>query len=412
MKKLLMIFTLALVTFSVVAAAEGQAATPSSSGGASTGLTPNYALGDVTAIDASNKQIRVKTKVGEVTVLLDDNTKYLRAVPGETTLKNATPITLAEIGIGDRVMARGKVAEDQKSVPARQVIVMSKAAITRKQEHDREEWQRRGIAGTITALNPEAKEITVLVRSREGAQPVIIGAGGNIVFRRYAPDSVKFSDAKASSFSELKVGDQLRALGERSADGTRFAPEEIVSGSFRTVAGTVTAVDTATGEVKINDLQSKHPLTILINQDSMLRRFPAEFGARMGMRAQGGGTGGPGAGPPSQEGERRRPAAGAGAGAEGSRPRMGGGGGFDIERFIERMPELTVAELKPGDMIIVSSTSGADPSRLTAIKLVAGIEPLMRMWQARQGGQGRPSGAPGISTGLPGGLADLGIGLP
>ena len=411
MKKLLMIFTLALVTFSAVAAAEGQTATPSASGGASTGLTPNYALGDVTAIDASNKQIRVKTKVGEVTVLLDDNTKYLRAVPGETTLKNATPITLAEIGIGDRVMARGKVAEDQKSVPARQVIVMSKAAITRKQEHDREEWQRRGIAGTITALNPEAKEITVLVRSREGAQPVIVGAGGNVVFRRYAPDSVKFSNAKASSFSELKVGDQLRALGERSADGTRFAPEEIVSGSFRTVAGTVTAVDTATGEVKINDLQSKHPLTILINQDSMLRRFPAEFGARMGMRAQGGGTGGPGAGPPSQEGERRRPAAGAGAGAEGSRPRMGGGGGFDIERFIERMPELTVAELKPGDMIIVSSTSGADPSRLTAIKLVAGIEPLMRMWQARQG-QGRPSAAPGISTGLPGGLADLGIGLP
>lgn len=398
MKKLLLIFTSALFAFGVVAAAEGQTAKPS--GDTSTGLTPNYALGDVTAVDASNKQIRVKTKVGEVTVLLNDSTKYLRAVPGETTLKNATPITLADIGIGDRVMARGKVAEDQKSVPARQVIVMSKAAIARKQEHDREEWQRRGIAGTVTALNPEAKEITVLVRSREGAQPVIIGAGGNVVFRRYAPDSVKFNDAKASSFSELVVGDQLRALGERSADGTRFAPEEIVSGSFRTIAGTVTAVDTATGEVKVNDLQSKRPLTIITNQDSMLRRFPAEFGA--GMR------GPDGAGSPSPEGGRRRTA---GAGAEGPRPRVGGGGGFDIERFIERMPELTVAGLKPGDMIIVSSTSGADPSRLTAIKLVAGVEPLMRMWQARQG-QGRPSAAPGISTGLPGGLPELGIGLP
>ncbi len=398
MKKLLLIFTSALFAFGVVAAAEGQTAKPS--GDTSTGLTPNYALGDVTAVDASNKQIRVKTKVGEVTVLLNDSTKYLRAVPGETTLKNATPITLADIGIGDRVMARGKVAEDQKSVPARQVIVMSKAAIARKQEHDREEWQRRGIAGTVTALNPEAKEITVLVRSREGAQPVIIGAGGNVVFRRYAPDSVKFNDAKASSFSELVVGDQLRALGERSADGTRFAPEEIVSGSFRTIAGTVTAVDTATGEVKVNDLQSKRPLTIVTNQDSMLRRFPAEFGA--GMR------GPDGAGSPSPEGGRRRTA---GAGAEGPRPRVGGGGGFDIERFIERMPELTVAGLKPGDMIIVSSTSGADPSRLTAIKLVAGVEPLMRMWQARQG-QGRPSAAPGISTGLPGGLPELGIGLP
>jgi NADPH-dependent curcumin reductase CurA len=77
--------------------------------------------------------------------------------------------------------------------------------------------------------------------------------------------------------------------------------------------------------------------------------------------------------------------------------------------MLERMPQTTLAELKAGDMIVVSSTSGADPTRLTAIALVAGIDAIINAMPA--GGPSRPNIGGGQDLGLPGGI-DLGIGLP
>ena len=89
---------------------------------------------------------------------------------------------------------------------------------------------------------------------------------------------------------------------------------------------------------------------------------------------------------------------------------MMGGGPFDLQEMLERQPPITVAELNAGDMIVVSTTSGRNDRRVTAIALVAGIEPLIQLQQARQrSGAPRPAGDD--SLGLPGGL-DLGIGLP
>ena len=388
------ILVLVLCAFSAGATASAQTQTPSTTSTEIPDITPNYALGEVTAIDAGGKRLTVKTKSADVTVLLDESTDYKRVPPGETSLKNAEAITLADVGIGDRVMARGKVAEDRKSVPARQVIVMSKAAIAQKQERDREEWRRRGIAGVVEALNPQAKEITVTTRSPEGPKPVVIPVTDKVKLRRYAPDSVKFSDAKPSSWAELKVGDQLRAKGDKSADGTQFAAEEIVTGDFRTIGGTVTAISAEANEIKINDIETKQPLTIVVSKDSLLKRLAPEFMERMTQRMQGGGPGGS-VTPPQGSGP---------SGAGGSAARPGMGGGFDLQRIIENLPEVKVADLKPGEMVLISSTAGADPSRVTAITLVSGVEPLFSMIQARQGGQSnRP---PNLGT------INLGIGLP
>jgi hypothetical protein len=273
---------------------------------------------------------------------------------------------------------------------------MTKADIAKKQDAERSEWRRRGILGVITVLKPDTKEITISHRSMGGTQAVVIPVTDKVELRRYAPDSIKFSDAKPSSFTELKVGDQLRALGERNAEGTQFTPEKIVTGSFRMAAGAVTAVDAATGEIKINDMQTKQPLTIVIKQDAVLRKFPP-MGEMGGMMVRPGGPGG-------------QPAAGGqgagGAGGPGPRP---GGGGFNINDMLERLPTVTIADVKVGDTIIVSSTQGADPSRLTAISLVTGADTLLNMVAARQqaGGQGAPNPAAGLGTNI-----NFGIGLP
>ena len=109
----------------------------------------------------------------------------------------------------------------------------------------------------------------------------MIAAGGDTKFRRYAPDSVRFSDAQPGVFADLKVGDQLRALGTKSTDGTRFTPEEIVTGSFQTISGTITEIDAEKKEIKIKDLQSQQAVTIAVSKDSSMRRLTPEMIAAM-----------------------------------------------------------------------------------------------------------------------------------
>jgi hypothetical protein len=397
-----------------------------------TSITPNRVIGDVTDINQATMSITLKVDgapASAVTAVLNDKTIYYRAksdILSRAATATISPadlekISLSEVGTGDRVVVLGKVSEDQKSVPARILIVATKADLAQKQERDREEWRRRGLVGTVSALNPETKEITLQLRSFMGQQTINIAAGGEKVkFRRYAPGSVKFDDAKPSSLSEIKVGDQLRAKGDKSEDGGRFTAEEIVTGTFRSIRGAVESVNAEAGEITVKDMVTGKTVTISISKDSMVRRIPAEFAERLAMRGQrGSGGGGAGAGasgeagneqqrPPRGEGgEGRRRPEGAGAEGMGGRRRMGGGA--DLQEMLERMPAATVAELKPGEMVIVSSTAGADPARATAIALVTGVDALLRApaRQTRTGGGGQ-----GTSLGLPSGALDIGIGAP
>ena len=378
-------------------------------------ITGTRVYGKVAEVNGPAGQMTVKTDAGSVvTVKLSEKTTYERMPPGETDRTKAVKITLTDISVGDGLYARGRVTEDHKSVPAQQVVIVSQSDIAKKQDKERAEWRQRGILGIISALNPASKEITITFRSMMGPQPVVIPVTDKIKMLRYAPDSIRFSDAKLSTLAELKVGDQLRALGERSADGTHFTAEKVVTGSFRTIGGLVTAIDAATGEVKINDLQTKKPLTVVIKQDAVLRRFPPDIGMMMAMGGGGGrGPGGPGAaGTPPATGAQGNPSAqpggrpqGAGAGP-GNGPR---GGGMNIQAMLEQLPTISLADLKVGDTIIVSSTTGADPSRLTAITLVTGADTLLNLLAARQQQAGQPAGAsPGAGGGGGAGIGFFG----
>ncbi|HEV8186414.1 MAG TPA: hypothetical protein VGP83_01620 [Pyrinomonadaceae bacterium] len=366
-------------------------------------IAAKHAIGEIKTIDAAAKQLTIKTDAGSVvTVTLSDKTTYKKLAPGEKSLTNATDLTFADLGEGDRVMARGTVSDDHKSVPALQIIVMTKGDLARKQEAERLEWRRRGILGVITALKPDTHEITISNRTMAGTQAVVIPVGDKTEMRRYAPDSIRFADAKPSNFSELKVGDQLRALGDRTEDPLRFNPQKVVTGAFRTVGGVVSSVDPTTGEIHIKELEKKNPLTIVIKQDAVLRRFPSEMGMMGGMGRPGGGApGGGGAAPAGGSAQGQQRPAGGGPGG-GGRP------GFNINDMLERLPTISIADVKVGDTIIVSSTQGVDPTRLTAISLVAGADTLLAMLAPRPAaGQ-----APNPAAGLGGSGISFGIGLP
>ena len=374
-------------------------------------------LGEVTAIDPANKKISVKAETGQaVTVSVDDKTLYRRIPPGETNVEKAAVISFADIAVGDRVLARGKF--DAGVIQTRILLVVSRTELARSEEQSRAEWQSRGISGTIAGLDPATKEITVKARTAMGAVPIRVTASGDGVrFKRYAPNSTRYRDAVPSSFDQLKVGDQIRALGERSQDGTNFKPEEIVAGSFRMTGGIITAVNPSTGEITIKDIKTQQPLTVVIGKDSVLRHLPGELLARMEESMQSTETpqttqtadgwtvqeirvmtpNGPGIrriyippagqqGTPMPRNAERLP-----EGAdirkvrlpEGATPSLTQGvtsANVDYQEAIEKLPPITIADLKPGDGIIVLSASGGDPSRVTAITLAAGVEEFLK-WQ-------------------------------
>jgi Cu/Ag efflux protein CusF len=405
---------LAILIATIVSALNAPAQTPQPSPAApGSGFT--NVNGEVKSIDATAKQVIVRADSGTLsTVNLSEKAQYFRVAPGEKSLTNATSITLADVGEGDRVLAQGRSSADGKSLSGLRLVVMTKADIAKKHDQERADWRRRGVLGMVTSINTAAKEVTITSRTLMGtSQSVIIPITDKVMIRRYPPDSIpKFSEAKPSSFEELKAGDQVRALGDKSADGTHLTAEEVVFGSFRLVGGTVTAIDAATGEVKISDLKSKQPLTIVIKSDSVMRRVPENFGAMLGG---GGMSAGPGAPPrgsvapgPAQgqgQGQSQGQGQGQAARAQGSQGQGGGAGGpqgggmrmgggnMTMAEMLDRLPIISINELKVGDVVIMSSIKGADPTRITAISLVTGVEPLLTMMAARQqaGGQPRPA---------------------
>jgi hypothetical protein len=335
-------------------------------------------VGEVTGVDATAKQFKIKGDDGLTYIVsFDDSTSYLRMPLGEKDLKKAEKISLSDITAGDRLLARGSGAQEAKPAPAKTVVIMTKADVVKKQEHDRTEWQRRGVAGTITVVNASTKEITINTHGRD-AKTVVIDASGS-GFRRYAPDSVKFADAKSSSIAELQPGDTVRALGDKNEDGTRFKAEELVSGSFQTIAAMVVSADPGTGEVRVTDLQTKKPVTVKVNQSSMLRRLDERTAAFLARRMRGDAAGAGAANGAPAEGRGRGPggpAEGGGAGGLGGRGNFGGGGG-DLQQVLDRSPQLSLAELKKGDALIISSSTTSDGSAITAMSLVAGVEPFL-----------------------------------
>ena len=85
---------------------------------------------------------------------------------------------------------------------------------------------------------------------------------------------------------------------------------------------------------------------------------------------------------------------------------------FNIQEMMERLPTVALADVKLGEMIVVSSTKGADPTRLTAISLLSGAEPLLTMIAASQPQQASGQSAPNPAGGLGNSGIQFGIGLP
>jgi hypothetical protein len=339
---------------------------------------PKFIVGAVDGFKVESAEIRVKQDGGEgVTVKVTSGTQVLRVAPGEKDLKKAEPIKITDIASGDKVL----VNLMPEAFEARRIVVMSSADIAKRNEADSLDWNKRGVAGIVAAKS--GNEITLRKRSMQGELKLTVIVTDATEYRRYAPDSVKFADARKSAMAEISVGDQLRARGQKSDDGLKVTAEEIVFGTFVTKAGPITAVNVEAREITVKDLTTGKPLAIKLTGDSQVKKLP-DFA---GMAPPGGAPGGN-----AVIASATRPA----------RPAP------DLTQMLERIPPSKFEDLKVGETIVVSSTKGASNDQITAIMLVGNAGMLIQLASRQSGGDARPAGAGGMGAGpsmMGGGMA-------
>jgi hypothetical protein len=329
-------------------------------------------VGTVTSIAPQNGTAQVKTALGEsILIHLNSGTIFQRVGPGEKNLNNAKVISAADIAPGDRVL----VNLDPGTADARRLVVMPAAEISKRDEADRELWTTRGVGGIVTSTN--GRTLTLNQRSGLTTSQVQVTVGANATFRKYAPDSVKFADAKPASLEDVRIGDQLRARGEKSPDGLTVAASDIVFGSFVTKAGKIMAVDLDAHALTIAELNTGKTLRILVVPGSQIKAMPD-------FAAMGGPPGAPNPATPNP-------------------------GTPDLARMIEFMPSAELSAFKPGQSVLLSSTRGAKEDEFTAILLLGNAEMLIRM--ASMGGSPSAGSAKASGGVSPGGMNGGGFDL-
>jgi hypothetical protein len=338
---------------------------------------PTQQVGTVKAINGSTL-VLTPDSGSEVTVTVQDTTKIVQVAPGQKDLKSAVAIHLEDLQPGDRILVRSRPGPDGKSA-AVGIIAMKSTDVEAKKAKDRDDWQKRGIGGLVSAMDPAGGTITISTGSGSSAKTITIHTAKNTILRRYAPDSVKFDDAKPAPLDQIKQGDQLRARGTKNEDGSEFQADEIVWGTFRNIAGIITSVDSDAHTITLNDLITKKPVVVKVTDQSQVRKIPAQMAQMIAFRLKGGGAGAQG-GPQGSSGTQPRGGAaspGGGPPNGGQRPGGMGGGRGDLQQLVNRLPTATLSDFQKGDAVMVVSTQGTDSGGVTAITLLGGVEAIL-----------------------------------
>jgi hypothetical protein len=333
---------------------------------------PKPIQGTITVIGSNT--LSVKSDADGVTQIeVPSTAAILRIAPGAKDLSTAAKILFSDLAVGDRVLVTPDPKATGATTQALRLIAMKQSDLALKQQKDREDWQLRGVGGPVKSVDVAAGVIVLSSGSGATAKTITIHTTKATVLKRYAPASVRYDEAKPSPIDAIHAGDQLRARGIKSADGTELAAEETVSGSFRNIAGTIVSLDAAGATLVVKDLATKKPVTIKASAETQMLRLEDRMAQMLAIRLKGGAAGAGGNG--AAGGPR-------GGGTGGGRSGGMGGGGFDPQMMLSRAPAIHLSDLKKGDAVLLVSTEGA--TEVTAITLLAGVEPLLEAPAASQ----------------------------
>jgi len=326
---------------------------------------PARFVGAITAISSSTITVKIDAD-GAHQVNVPATAVLKRIAPGQKDLSTAETITFSDLAIGDRALVKLDPGAPAGTEEALQIIAVKQADLALKQQKDREDWQQRGVGGLVKSVDASSGVILLTSGAGATAKTITVNTTKATMLKRYAPDSVRFDAALPAPITAILAGDQLRARGTKNADGTQIAAEEVVSGSFRNVSGTILSADAASSTLLIKDLSTKKPVTVHITPDAQMRRLPEVMARILGARLKGGTSSGA-------------------ASTQHSAPGSDGGsakGSGDPQQMLNHAPVIQLGDLKKGEAVMLVSTAGT--AEVTAITLLAGVEPLLEAPAASQ----------------------------
>ena len=326
-------------------------------------------LGTITSISGNNLTVKTDTD-GERQVGVPSTAVIKRISPGQKDLSAADTLQFSDLEAGDRVLVKLDPAAPGPPAQALQIIAVKQADLVKKQEQEREDWQKRGVGGLVKSVNSAAGDIVLTIGTGATAKTITIHTIKATILKRYAPNSVRFDEAKPAPLDAIHPGDQLRARGTKNDAGTEIAADEVVSGTFLNIAGTILSVDTAASTLQVKDLATKKPVTIRITADAQMRRLPEHMAQALASRLAGSANA---AGRKGEKGPSQNS-------APANSPHSGAGA--DPQQILNHADVIQLSDLKKGDAVMVVSTDGA--SEVTAVTLLAGVEPLLQSPAASQ----------------------------
>jgi hypothetical protein len=329
------------------------------------------AAGTVKSTSATG--LMLTTTAGQdVVVTVPDAVKVLMVAPGSKDLKSATPGTLSDVTVGDKVLVVGDPAASGPGLTAARVIVMKAGAIAATHQAEEAAWTKGG-GGIVKSV--DAATGTIVIAS--GLKTVTVMVTPQTVVRRYSGDSVRFADAKVSTIAAIQKGDQLRMRGTKSADGTTITADELVTGMFRNYSGLISAIDASAGTVTLKDLTTKKAVTVAVGTNSDVRRIPPMLAERVAGRMKGTGAGAPSGGPGAPAGGQGGPGSHGAPGEDGAQRERSAGS--DLSQMLSRLPTETLSGLKVGDAVMIVATSPSSEAETPmAVTLLAGVDAILR----------------------------------
>ena len=321
-------------------------------------------LGSITAIDGDT--LTVKTDAGDVhQVQVPATASLKRVAPGQTDLTKAEPLEFGSLAVGDRVLVTLDPNVTGSLSQAARIIAIKQADVAKKQEAENAAWNQ-GVHGLVKSVDATTGVIVVTTRMGSITKDVTVNTTAATVLERYAPGSVVFDQAQPAPITAIHTGDQLSARGTKTTDGTAIAADGVISGTFRSIPGTVISTDTTASTVTVKNLSTKKPVTVRISADAQLRRLDDNVATRIAAGLKGNAAGGRGA----YGGGQRTFSQGGGAGP----------GRMDLETILDHAPQIQLGALRKNDAVMIVATE--DASGLSAVKLLAGVEPLLEAPEA------------------------------
>ncbi len=330
-------------------------------------------LGSITAIHGDT--LSVKTDAGDVHQVQVPATAILKRIaPGEKDLTKAEPLDFSSLAVGDRVLVTLDPNATGATPQAARIVAIKQADVAKKQEAETTAWSQ-GVHGLVKSVDAATGVIVVTTRMGPITKDVTVNTTAATTLERYAPGSVAFDQAQPAPIGAIQAGDQLFARGTKNADGTAIAADGVISGTFRSIPGTVISTDASGSTITVKDLSTKKPVTVRVAADVELRRLDDNVATMLAARLKGN---------PAGAGGRGANGGGAGGGQSGQRTfNQGGGAGsgrMDLETILDRAPQIQLGTLKKGDAVMIVATE--DASGLSAVKLLAGVEPLLEAPEA------------------------------